>query len=298
MEQGFQNDSIYISNGAQSSVKAAYPDIKSLCRIFGILLVYTIGIGIVGAIITTLAGDRISPAIRSLLGLLSYTISLLLTIRYAAKSSGKWQHRPVNLSFNSIQPVLIPVLIICTLGLIVGMERLATLIPMPKVVEKMFEDLFKKDVFSIITIVIAAPLLEEILCRGIILKGLLQRYPARKAIIISALFFGLVHMNPWQALPAFCIGLFMGWIFYKTNSIIPGIIVHATNNGMAALFLFFPGDKQDLLSLVGMPYYIILCVSAALLVALSCLYIHKKARALTPADKEISAVQPLSADLR
>jgi hypothetical protein len=177
------------------------------------------------------------------------------------------------------------------------MERLGTLIPMPKVVEKMFEDLFKKDVFSIITIVIAAPLLEEILCRGIILKGLLQRYPARKAIIISALFFGLVHMNPWQALPAFCIGLFMGWIFYKTNSVIPGIIVHATNNGMAALFLFFPEDKQDILSLTGMPYYIILCVSAALIIVLCCLYIQRKARSLTPADKDMRAVQPLPADI-
>jgi len=182
------------------------------------------------------------------------------------------------------------------MALIVGMERLGTLIPMPKVVEKMFEDLFKNDLFSIMTIVIAAPLLEEILCRGIILKGLLKRYPARKAIIISALFFGLVHMNPWQALPAFCIGLFMGWIFYKTNSIIPGIIVHATNNGMAALFLFFPKDKQDILSLTGMPYYIILCISAAIIVVLSCLYIHKKARALTPAEKDILAVQPLAAD--
>lgn len=297
MEQEFQNDGIYISNGAQSSAKVAYPDIKSLWSIFGMLLVYTIGIGAVGAAITAIAGDRLSPSIRSLLGLLSYTISLLLTIRYAAQRSEKWQHTPVNLSFNRIQPALIPILIICTLALIVGMERLGTLIPMPKVVEKMFEDLFKKDVFSIITIVIAAPLLEEILCRGIILKGLLQRFPARKAIIISALFFGLVHMNPWQALPAFCIGLFMGWIFYKTNSIIPGIIVHATNNGMAALFLFFPGDKQDLLSIVGMPYYIILCVSAALIIVLCCLYIQRKVEAITPADKDISPFQPLPADL-
>ncbi|WP_409994892.1 CPBP family intramembrane glutamic endopeptidase [Chitinophaga pinensis] len=44
---------------------------------------------------------------------------------------------------------------------------------------------------------------------------MLKRYPPRKAIVISALFFGLIHLNPWQALPAFCIGLLLGWVFTK-----------------------------------------------------------------------------------
>ncbi|ACU60302.1 CPBP family intramembrane glutamic endopeptidase [Chitinophaga pinensis] len=297
MEQEFQNEVIHTLNVPQSTAKVAYPDIKSLFRIFGIMLLCMMLIGIAGAVITAIAGDRISPLLKSLLSFISYTMGLLLTIRYAAKRSEKWQHTPLNLSINKIQPVLIPVIIISTLALVVGMERLAMLIPMPEVIEKMFEDLFKNDLFSIITIVIAAPLLEETLCRGIVLKGLLKRYPPRKAIIISALFFGLIHMNPWQALPAFCIGLFMGWLFYKTNSIIPGIIVHATNNGTAALFLFFPKDKQDILGLVGMPYYIILCIAAALIIVLSCIYLHRKARALKPAVMDIPAAQPLPADV-
>lgn len=147
---------------------------------------------------------------------------------------------------------------------------------MPPSVQKFFEDIFTKDVFSIISVVIAAPIMEELLCRGIVLGGLLKNYPPYKAILISALFFALIHLNPWQALPAFFSGLFLGWIFYKTKSVIPGMIIHATNNGLVMLFVFLPKNKQDLLNLLGMPYYIVLCVLAAIVFVGGCFIIDRK----------------------
>ncbi|MCS3736592.1 CPBP family intramembrane glutamic endopeptidase [Mucilaginibacter dorajii] len=118
--------------------------------------------------------------------------------------------------------------------------------------------------------------MEELLCRGIVLGGLLKNYPPYKAILISALFFALIHLNPWQALPAFFSGLFLGWIFYKTKSVIPGMIIHATNNGLVMLFVFLPKNKQDLLNLLGMPYYIVLCVLAAIVFVGGCFIIDRK----------------------
>jgi membrane protease YdiL (CAAX protease family) len=171
----------------------------------------------------------------------------------------------------------VPVVIISTLALVIGLQRVSDLIPMPKAVEKFFENLFTKNIFSIISLTIAAPILEEILCRGIVLKGLLKNYPPHKAILISAIFFGAIHMNPWQALPAFFGGLFIGWVFYKTQSIIPGMIIHATINTSFVLVLFFlPRNQQDFLSLLGTPHYIILCLLSAVIFSAGCLIIYKK----------------------
>ena len=89
------------------------------------------------------------------------------------------------------------------------------------------------------------------------------------------MFFSLMHLNPWQAFPAFFGGLFLGWVFYKTQSIIPGMIVHATINAGGTVFLFLPKNQQGFLNLLGMPYYIILCVCSALVFVWGCIVIHR-----------------------
>ncbi|HMG09671.1 MAG TPA: CPBP family intramembrane glutamic endopeptidase [Mucilaginibacter sp.] len=169
-----------------------------------------------------------------------------------------------------------PAIIISTLALVVGLEEVSSLIPMPAYVQKLFENAFTKNVFSLVTVIIAAPIMEEILCRGILLKGLLKNYSPQKAILISAIFFGVMHLNPWQALPAFCAGLFLGWVFYKTQSVIPGMIIHATINATASLFLFLPKQQQGFFNLLGMPYYILLCAFSALVFVSGCVIIQRK----------------------
>lgn len=216
-----------------------------------------------------------SKLLRSALNLLTYLIIFSLTIRYAVRKSKEQNPVPFNISFNKIQGWLIPVLIITTLALVVGLERISEIIPIPKVMQKIFETAFTKDIFSVITTVIVGPILEEILCRGIILKGLLKNYGPYKAILISATFFSVMHLNPWQALPAFFGGLFLGWVFYKTQSVIPGIIIHATINSTAMVFLFLPQKQQDLSGLVGIPYFLLYFFAIAVF-TVGCLIINKK----------------------
>lgn len=78
--------------------------------------------------------------------------------------------------------------------------------------------------------VLLAPILEELIFRGIILKGLLTRYNPKYAIIISAIIFGLVHGNPLQMWGALVIGLIFGWVYYKTKSIGTTILLHFFTN--------------------------------------------------------------------
>lgn len=78
--------------------------------------------------------------------------------------------------------------------------------------------------------IILAPILEEIIYRGIILRGLLIRFSPKNAIFLSALIFGLAHGNPHQIWQAFFIGLFFGIIYYKTKSVGTTILLHAFAN--------------------------------------------------------------------
>ena len=83
---------------------------------------------------------------------------------------------------------------------------------------------------------ILAPLAEEMVFRGAILRTLLNYFNGRMywvPIIVSALLFGLVHGNMAQLLNAFLIGILLGWMYYRTESIVPGIVLHWVNNTVA-----------------------------------------------------------------
>ena len=81
---------------------------------------------------------------------------------------------------------------------------------------------------------IFAPIFEEWLCRGMILRGLLDRgVKPVWAIIFSAVFFGLIHLNIWQMIPAILIGVVLGYVYWKTRSLKLTMLMHFTNNTFA-----------------------------------------------------------------
>jgi membrane protease YdiL (CAAX protease family) len=97
-------------------------------------------------------------------------------------------------------------------------------------------------------------LFEEIMFRGIIFTILLAVISKRRSLILSAVLFGLVHftnllhgVNPdtllytsAQVLWACGMGFFWGYLVQKTDSIIPGIILHYLSNALDPLWLFVP----------------------------------------------------------
>ena len=99
----------------------------------------------------------------------------------------------------------------------------------------MFESAFGEGssyVGIIITTVVVAPIAEEVLLRGIILKGLLSKHSAFIAILASSLLFGAIHGNLHQFILAVVIGLFFGWMFVKTKSLLLCILAHAFFNAL------------------------------------------------------------------
>ena len=165
------------------------------------------------------------------------------------------------------------------LGLSVVIDPVNSLLPpMPKWLEDLLGSLTGGDFWiNFICVSIFAPIFEEWLCRGMVLRGLLNRKkedgsplmsPAW-AIVISAIFFGVIHLNPWQAIPAIAMGILMGYVYYKTGSLKITMLMHFANNTMA-LILGHIDSLKDMDSFMDvMPttvYAIFLGVSVALVV--------------------------------
>ncbi|MFV0483501.1 MAG: lysostaphin resistance A-like protein [Bacteroidales bacterium] len=100
-----------------------------------------------------------------------------------------------------------------------------------------FEELFSKVLWSefgfagqAVRVAIFAPVVEELIFRGVIMRGLLRKYSPFFAIVFSALLFAAYHLNPWQFSVALYLGLFLGWLRYKTRNIWLPIAAHALNN--------------------------------------------------------------------
>jgi uncharacterized protein len=85
--------------------------------------------------------------------------------------------------------------------------------------------------------VVAAPLSEELVMRGVVLRGLLQNYSRRRAIAIGAILFALSHINPMQFATALILGVLLGWWFSELQSIWLGFVAHALNNTLPFLAL-------------------------------------------------------------
>ena len=105
---------------------------------------------------------------------------------------------------------------------------------------------------------IFGPTIEEICFRGIVLGGLLKtRCRPWLAILISTLLFALLHGLGANFVTAILFGILVGWLYWRTGSIIPGIIIHITNNSLTAI---------DISNQTHTFYLIILVVSLVLLV--------------------------------
>lgn len=85
----------------------------------------------------------------------------------------------------------------------------------------------------ILTIALAPAVCEEILFRGVLLRGLATRFHATFAIALSALMFSAYHMNLVQLIPTFTLGCVLGLVALRAASSLPTMLAHFVNNTIA-----------------------------------------------------------------
>ena len=143
-----------------------------------------------------------------------------------------------------------------TVGAIIPLEFLYEHlgIEMDENTEKVFEGLMKEP-WGYVAVGILAPLVEEIVFRGAILRSLLDMMSKKNhwvAIMISAAMFGLAHGNTAQFVNALLMGLLLGWMYYRTRSLVPGILMHWVNNTVAYILAnIVPQSDGKLIDLFG-----------------------------------------------
>ena len=126
---------------------------------------------------------------------------------------------------------------------IVSTDMASEMLNLPDMMEDVFMDL-AKNVWGILGIAIVGPIVEELVFREGI-QGSLERSgkPFWLAAVVSALCFGLIHLNPAQVPFAFVMGLILSVIYHKTGNAVVTSIIHILNNSMAVLQMNLLGEK-------------------------------------------------------
>ncbi|MDD3413214.1 MAG: type II CAAX endopeptidase family protein [Lachnospiraceae bacterium] len=114
---------------------------------------------------------------------------------------------------------------------------------------------------SVIVLGIGVPIAEEFMFRGLVFRRLKNIVPVRVAVVISALLFGIYHMNLIQFLYASVFGILLAFIYEKFQNIAAPIIFHSTAN----LFIYFAGNIKILGQKPYMAYSCIIGICGMLL---------------------------------
>lgn len=195
------------------------------------------------------------------------TIVVFLWARYAEVSPNWLRTRPWMVLTWSV---------IAALGALIPSAWIQEQMPeLPDLVEHEFSTIMGTP-WGYLTVGLLAPLSEEIVLRGAVLRALLKSSMLSTwgAITISALLFALIHMNPAQMPHAFIIGLLLGWMYYRTGSILPGVAYHWANNSAAfVMFAFYPNPDIKLIEIFkGSQMHVYMALGFSLLILLPALF--------------------------
>ena len=116
------------------------------------------------------------------------------------------------------------------------------IIPIPQSFLNLETLLSPESTFSMVliflTIVLIAPIGEEMVFRGFLQRYLEEHWgDVTRAILVTSLFFAAIHFNPYWAIQIYMMGLLLGYLSWKTKSILPSIVVHIAINGTSMLFM-------------------------------------------------------------
>lgn len=226
---------------APSGSARKFPTWVDLFATVGIFVLSSLVGSLLAIVIMKLRGaENLTPD----LTLLYYLVQMLPPIAYIVWLRRKAQ-RPSALHFG-VRRVNLPILLWGVAVLLASSVVLEPLLLLfPKEEYQNVTDMVGLGGWAILSVVVCAPILEEILFRGLIFESCRERFGSGAAVLISALLFGLVHGVPVQIINAFVVGLIFGYIYLRTGSLLSVIILHAINNGIAYISLAFFGDAAD-----------------------------------------------------
>lgn len=242
-----------------------YPSVTDILELLGVFLVALVIAGFVQSILI-----EKNIASHGFALFVAYIIQFLFTIIYAIvqKRSRAPQAKPLlKFSFKKVTPAIVLWGLVMVVAASVVIEPLVNFFP-----DSYFESISQImgiGGWAMITILILAPILEEVLFRGIIQESLTNKFSPLAGILITSAIFAVIHINLPQVVNAFFVALILGYIYYMTQSLIPVILIHAMNNAIAYFSWMMNGGKMMSTSEMisnSTVYYILYAVSCVVLI--------------------------------
>ena len=128
---------------------------------------------------------------------------------------------------------------------------------------------------GILLVALVGPVVEELFFRGAIERTLLRKYKPWVAIVVSGLIFGIVHMNPAQVVFASLAGMLLGWLYWRTRSLIPCMVVHVLNNSFSVWSSLAYPEANSLAEVMERPAYLWCLVVAAYLFIMAVVSLYR-----------------------
>jgi len=148
-------------------------------------------------------------------------------------------------------PLLLMVPLILLLDSL-AMMVVDALLPMSRGEAQMMSEMANGSIGAWALVCIIAPFIEEMFFRGILLRGMLKRYGQADATVYSAFVFGVAHLNVYQFVIAFAVGLFVAALYCRTRSLWPGIVLHMGLNTGATIYVAVAPDGNALETPLGL----------------------------------------------
>jgi membrane protease YdiL (CAAX protease family) len=222
--------------------------------LLAVMLTFVLSIGITGTVIFGLIGlPEDSPAVQFAQGISYHFLTILILaplVLRLPKGKRSFKQYLDDIGLSRLQPFVRLVMLGLSSYVILALAQISA-----SFVYRLIEGLpingsFARQVFDLsgdlpprsLSLLISFPsIFEEAVFRGIVLTVFLNKYSERQSIVFSSIGFGLIHalnlLNGadfvWtlgQIVWAFLIGLFYGYVFVRTRSLLPSMIVHYLGN--------------------------------------------------------------------
>ncbi len=122
------------------------------------------------------------------------------------------------------------------------------IVPIPQIIKDMMKPLefhsFWDGLLIVAGTVFVAALGEEALFRGFLQATLEQKAEAHRAVIMTSVSWAVIHLNPYWAIEIFVMGVFLGYVAWRTKSLWPSILIHGLNNLTALVLLNTQWDES------------------------------------------------------
>lgn len=277
-----------VSEGGSNRRK--FPTMGDMLAMLGIALGAQIVVGTVAVVFMVIAGygfdfKSLEPQAMGKLmavlyfGSMSLTLLGLLYYRRARGGRGAW----ARFSVRGLNPALLLWAFVLIFAVGVVLEPLLRLLPELSLnVGRGF--------WTILSLVVFAPVFEELICRGVVLGSLRDKFGVTTAWLVSSLFFGVLHGQPVQVISATVIGLVLGYVYLATDSLWSVMILHALNNAVAYLAMATGHGNALLIDMVGSgTLYVLIYIAALALSAVSGYMMVRTLRRMRETEKNPSA---------